>query len=70
MKSHVGQIDRGDLPVVVVGHSRGGAVAILGADLHARDGGRLDGIALWYVKFGFKTPREAFRPGNPQAYLR
>lgn len=41
------QIDRGDLPVVVMGHSRGGAVAILGADLHARDGGRLDGIALW-----------------------
>ena len=41
------QIDQGDLPVVVMGHSRGGAMAILGAEQHTRRGGRLNGVALW-----------------------
>ena len=40
------QIDQGDLPVVVMGHSRGGAMAILGAEQHTRRGGRLNGVAL------------------------
>lgn len=41
------QIDKGDLPMVVMGHSRGGAMAVLGAEQHVRQGGRVDGIALW-----------------------
>lgn len=41
------QIDKGDLPMVVMGHSRGGAMAVLGAEQHVRQGGRMDGIALW-----------------------
>ncbi len=41
------QIDQGDLPVVVMGHSRGGAMAVLGAEQHVGQGGRLDGISLW-----------------------
>ena len=41
------QIDQGDLPIVLMGHSRGGAMAMLGAEQHVRQGGRMDGIALW-----------------------
>ena len=41
------QIDKGDLPIVVMGHSRGGAMAMLGAEQHVLQGGRLDGVALW-----------------------
>ena len=43
----LGQIDQGDLPIVVMGHSRGGAMALLGAEQHVRQGGRMDGMALW-----------------------
>ena len=41
------QIDQGDLPIVVMGHSRGGAMAMLGAQQHVLQGGRMDGISLW-----------------------
>ncbi|MEE2918674.1 MAG: alpha/beta fold hydrolase [Bacteroidota bacterium] len=41
------QIDDGDRPVMVMGHSRGGAMAILGAERHMAAGGRLDGVSLW-----------------------
>ena len=41
------QIDQGDLPIVVMGHSRGGAMAVLGAEQHLRNGGRMDGMSLW-----------------------
>ena len=43
----LGQIDDGDRPVMVMGHSRGGAMAILGAERHMAAGGRLDGVSLW-----------------------
>ena len=43
----LGQIADPSLPLVVWGHSRGGAMAQLGALQHLKAGRRLDGIALW-----------------------
>ncbi|MDA0939520.1 MAG: alpha/beta fold hydrolase [Bacteroidetes bacterium] len=34
-------------PVVVFGHSRGGAIAALGAAQHQRSGGKLSGVSMW-----------------------
>jgi len=36
-----------DLPVWVMGHSRGGAAAALGAAQHSQQGGSLHGVVLW-----------------------
>ena len=41
------QIVDASVPLVVLGHSRGGAMAQLGALQHLKAGRRLDGIALW-----------------------
>ena len=34
-------------PLVVLGHSRGGAIAALGAAQHQRNGGKLSGVSMW-----------------------
>ena len=41
------QIVDASVPMVILGHSRGGAMAQLGALQHVQHGRRLDGVALW-----------------------
>ena len=46
-RSHCKQIGRGHGKLVVMGHSRGGGMAILGARQFQKAGGSLSGVACW-----------------------